>query len=48
MLISPLVCCRCLPDGSAVIPGATHTGVLANVDLLTSMIVSFLDAPIPE
>ena len=37
-----------LPNAQlAVIPGATHTGILAHVDLLTPMIVRFLDAPIP-
>ena len=32
----------------AVIPGATHTSILSRVDLLTAMIVEFLDAPLPE
>jgi pimeloyl-ACP methyl ester carboxylesterase len=37
-----------LPNAQlAVIPGATHTGILAHVDLLTPMIVRFLDAAVP-
>ncbi len=38
-----------LPNSQlAVIPGATHTTILMRVDLLNTMIVEFLDAPMPE
>jgi hypothetical protein len=38
-----------LPNSQlAIIPGATHTSILTYVDLLNTLSVEFLDAPLPE
>jgi hypothetical protein len=38
-----------LPNSQlAVLPSTTHMDVLSRVDLLTSIIPPFLDAPMPE